>query len=87
MLTPAQLGVEAVADPVLFPAEGAPRRMYMFFAARPCGGGRWGIAAAQSEDGGLSWRPQGFVLQEPHFDLRNPTVFGHNEHVSWAGVA
>lgn len=83
VLTPAQLGVEEIADPILVHMGKSMTRIFMFFAARPCGGGRWGIAAAQSDDGGASWKALGFVLQDPEVDLRHPIVFGHNKHVRW----
>lgn len=47
-------------------------------------GPRWGVAAAQSDDGGLTWQPLGMVLEEPGLDLRQPVVFGHGENVSVA---
>lgn len=88
VLTPAQLGVAAIAEPQLLAMEGAIPRLFMFFAALPCGdGAQWGIAAAHSDDGGLSWHAPAWVLREPGTDLRAPIVFGHNNHVSWDAVA
>lgn len=83
VLTPGQLGVAEIADPMLVPMGPRVDRLYLFFAALPCGAGaRWGIQAAQSDDGGLSWEPLGWVAREAEVDLRHPFVFGHNEHVS-----
>lgn len=83
VLTPAQLGVAAIAEPQLLPMDGADPRLFMFFAALPCGDdARWGIAAVHSKDGGLSWQAPTWVLREPGVDLRAPIVFGHNGHVS-----
>lgn len=82
VLTPSALGVAAIAEPTLLVMEGHVDRLFLFFSARPCDGGPWGIAAAQSDDGGLTWLPAGWVLLHPEHDLRAPVVFGHGEHVS-----
>lgn len=83
VLTPAQLGVAAIAEPQLLAMEAPVPRLFMFFAALPCGdAAEWGIAAVRSDDGGLSWQAPAWVLREPGTHLRAPVMFGHNDHVS-----
>jgi hypothetical protein len=89
VLTPHQLhSADAISEPTLLatPEEGGDT-LHLFFAARACGSGRWGIAAARSDDGGMTWQPLGWVLQDDDSDLRAPTLFQHGGQVSRAGLA
>ncbi|KAL4422923.1 hypothetical protein ABPG75_009120 [Micractinium tetrahymenae] len=80
VLTAVQLpGVAAIGRPTIAPSPHDTREAHMFFAARACGaGGRWGIAAALSVDGGWTWRPLGWALREPGVDLLGAAAFQHD---------
>lgn len=86
VLTPEQLhSADAISEPTLLAtSEEGGDALHLFFAARACGSGRWGIAAARSDDGGMTWQPLGWVLQDTDSDLRAPTLFQHGGQVSRA---
>eukprot|EP00887_Chlorella_sp_A99_P000276 scaffold13.g276.t1 len=78
-----------VANPVALPPAGPVSSpslfatmhgaLFLFYAQADCAaGGHTSIAAAQSKDGGASWRPLGVVLSEPEFSLGTPFVFQDN---------
>lgn len=84
VLTTTQLpGLAAISQPMLLPQPPGSKELHMFFAAQACaspgssGGGRWGIAAAVSRNGGWVWKPLGWVLREEGAELRAPMVFSH----------
>ena len=67
-------GPPAVSTPVLFEKED---KTFMFFEALTCPAGRTHIAAAESSDGGATWKALGPALQEASHSLSAPFVFEH----------
>ena len=68
----------AVSKPVLFEKG---EKLYMFYEALVCPEGRTHIAAAESSDGGATWKGLGPVLQEAEWALSAPFVFEHKATV------